>query len=44
MTVALVKHSDHPDPVAAAIEMCDGLRDLAPGHRVLIKPNLVIGG
>jgi len=44
MTVALIKKSDHPNALEAAIEMCDGFKQLKPEHKVLIKPNLVIGG
>lgn len=38
-TVALIKYE--PGAVARAIEMSQGLTDLRPGHRVLLKPNLV---
>ena len=44
MTVALIKNTDYPNALEAAIEMCDGFKQLKPEHKVLIKPNLVIGG
>ena len=44
MAVALTKKSDHPNALEAAIEMCEGFARLLPEHKVLIKPNLVIGG
>jgi len=44
MTVALIKKSDYSNALEAAIEMCGGFKQLKPEHKVLIKPNLVIGG
>jgi uncharacterized protein (DUF362 family) len=43
MTVALIRREKSGNSVLKAIELCDGLRSLRKGDRVLIKPNLVIG-
>jgi hypothetical protein len=44
MTVALIHRNDYDKPVENAIRICDGFRSLQADSKVLIKPNLVIGG
>jgi uncharacterized protein (DUF362 family) len=44
MTVALIKKPDYPNGLEAAIDICGGFKQLKSDHKVLIKPNLVIGG
>ena len=43
MSVALIKRDDRSNPIKSAIELCNGFSELKPDHRVLIKPNLVMG-
>ena len=43
MAVALIKRDKYDNPVKAAIEMCNGFNALKPDHKILIKPNLVMG-
>jgi uncharacterized protein (DUF362 family) len=43
MSVALIKREKDRNPVQTAIEMCEGFSALKPEHKVLIKPNLVMG-
>ena len=44
MTVALIHRDDYDKPVENAIRICDGFHNLKTDSKVLIKPNLVIGG
>ena len=44
MTVALIHRDDYDKPVENAIRICDGFHKLKADSKVLIKPNLVIGG
>jgi uncharacterized protein (DUF362 family) len=43
MSVTLIKRSKYDNPVRTAIEFCNGFSSLKPDHKVLIKPNLVMG-
>jgi uncharacterized protein (DUF362 family) len=43
MSVAIVKRTNHDNPVKAAIELCQGFEALKPDHKVFLKPNLVMG-
>lgn len=40
-TVSLVQYSSSPDSLSDALEYAKAFSELRPGHRVLIKPNLV---
>ncbi len=40
--VSLVKFNDQRANIRRAVEMCDGLKDLTPSKKVLLKPNLVM--
>jgi uncharacterized protein (DUF362 family) len=44
MTVALIHKDDYDKPIENAIRICDGFNKLKADSKVLIKPNLVIGG
>lgn len=44
MTVGLVRYDGTVDSLRRAIELCDGFANLKPEHKVLLKPNVVIGG
>jgi len=44
MTVAIVQQKEHENPIKKSIEMCDGFKKLKPDDKILIKPNLVVGG
>jgi uncharacterized protein (DUF362 family) len=44
MTIALIHKDDYDKPVENAIRICDGFKNLKADSKVLIKPNLVIGG
>lgn len=43
MPVALIKRDSYTNPIKSAIELCGGFSALKPDHKVLIKPNLVMG-
>ena len=43
MTVALIKRENQDHPVKVAVELCNGFEGLRPDHKVLVKPNLVLG-
>ena len=43
MSVVLIKRDKYDNPVKAAIEICNGFSALRSDHKVLIKPNLVMG-
>ena len=43
MSVSLIKRQEVGNLVRKAIEMCSGFKALKPEHKVLIKPNLVMG-
>jgi len=43
MSVALIKRNKQENSVKAAIQICHGFKALKPDHKVLIKPNLVMG-
>nr|HID58289.1 DUF362 domain-containing protein [Desulfobacterales bacterium] len=44
MQVAIVKYQEEKQTLRKAIEMCEGLKDLKRGDRVLVKPNVVAAG
>lgn len=41
-TVGLVRFLDKRENIRLALQLCRGLKDLRPHHRVLLKPNLVM--
>jgi uncharacterized protein (DUF362 family) len=43
MPVALIKRDNYTNSIKSAIELCSGFSALKPEHKVLIKPNLVMG-
>ncbi len=44
MAIAIVKYLPGAKSVAQAISMCNGAKELKSDHKVLIKPNVVVGG
>ncbi|MBN2568113.1 MAG: DUF362 domain-containing protein [Deltaproteobacteria bacterium] len=43
-SVAIVRHNPGAKSVEEAISLCNGAKDLKPYSKVMIKPNVVIGG
>ncbi|HWQ71891.1 MAG TPA: DUF362 domain-containing protein [Desulfitobacteriaceae bacterium] len=44
MSVAVVRYNQTLAALRQAVELCDGFSDLKPGSRVVLKPNMVLGG
>ncbi|SFQ95385.1 DUF362 domain-containing protein [Desulfoscipio geothermicus] len=42
--VAVVRYTPGKKAVEKAISLCEGIKDLKPYHKVMIKPNVVLGG
>lgn len=42
--VAVVKYDGTSNTLRKAIELCDGFEELKPGHKILLKPNILWGG
>ena len=41
-TVSIVKYRENQETVKRALQLCDGLKELKPSDKVLIKPNIVL--
>lgn len=44
MSVAIVRYNQTLEALRKAVELCDGFNGLKPGSRVVLKPNMVLGG
>jgi len=44
MTVSVTRYDQKLDTLRQAIKLCDGFADLKPESKVILKPNIVLGG